>query len=249
VDFQLYARVLWRFRLVVAAGLVLAIGAAALSMVKVGSDGFSYREPELWSSKARLGVTQYGFPWGRLFAQTVNPESEPGKEGSNQIPVANPDRFNALAVLYAELAASDPVRAIMREEGAVRGEVVAAALRHPESGVLLPLIDLTGLAPSPREAIATAGAGVSALQSYLEEEQRTNGVPPSDRVVLEVLVQPTTAEVFQPRSKTMPAVIFFAVLVATIGLVFLLENLRPRYLEVEEPESPPIASAAHRRTA
>lgn len=247
MDFQLYARVLWRFRLIVAAGLVLAVGAAALSMVKVGSDGFSYREPELWASKARVGVTQYGFPWGRLFAQSAEPE--PSNEGSSDIPVANPDRFNALAILYAELAASDPVLQLMREEGPVRGEVAATALRDPESGVLLPLIDLTGLAPSPEEAVATAAAGVSALQTYLEEEQRSNGVPPADRVVLEVLAEPSEAEVFQPRSKTMPAVIFFAVMVATIGLVFLLENLRPRFREVEEPESPPIARAAHRRTA
>jgi hypothetical protein len=245
MDFQLYARILWRFRFIVAAGLVLAIGAAALSVMKIGPGGFSYREPELWASKARLGVTQYGFPWGRLFAQSV----DPGKEGTNQIPVANPDRFNALAVLYAELASSDPVRAIMREDGVVRGEVVATALRHSESGTLLPLIDLTGFAASPQQAIATASGGVSALQTYLEDEQRLNGVPPSDRVVLEVLVQPTTADVFQPRSKTMPAVIFFAVMVATIGLVFLLENLRPRFREVEEPPEPAVARAAQRRTA
>ena len=38
-------------------------------MVRVGPDGVGYRQSEEWSSTSRLGVTQQGFPWGRLFAQ------------------------------------------------------------------------------------------------------------------------------------------------------------------------------------
>ena len=40
-------------------------------------------------------------------------------------------------------------------------------------------------------------------------------------------MRPRGAEIFQPRSKTMPIVIFLAVMFATVGLAFLLENLRP----------------------
>ena len=69
MDLQLYARVLWRFRFVVAVGTALAIGLAFMSYYKVSfSDGVSvtYREGEVWRSDATLFVTQPGFPWGRL---------------------------------------------------------------------------------------------------------------------------------------------------------------------------------------
>ena len=46
MDFRLYARVLWRFRVIVAGGLVLAVLLAALSIVRVSSHGISYRRSE-----------------------------------------------------------------------------------------------------------------------------------------------------------------------------------------------------------
>ena len=50
MDLQLYMRVLWRFRLLVGAGLLLATGLALLSFASVGPGGFSYREQELWAN-------------------------------------------------------------------------------------------------------------------------------------------------------------------------------------------------------
>ena len=74
VDFRLYARVIWRFKWVVMLGLIVAVGLAGLSVVKVGKGGkIAYRQAELWASTARLGVTQQGFPWGRLFAEDPPP--------------------------------------------------------------------------------------------------------------------------------------------------------------------------------
>ena len=65
MDFQLYGRVIWRFRLLVVVGFLVASAFAVLSVARVSSDGVSYRQQELWSSTTRLGVTQVGFPWGR----------------------------------------------------------------------------------------------------------------------------------------------------------------------------------------
>ena len=253
MDFGLYARVLWRFKLIVIGGLLLATGAAVLSVIRIAPSGISYRQDELWASTARLGVTQNGFPWGRLFAQPATTAdgstgSETGRD-EDQIPLANPDRFNALAILYAELASSDRVRALMRHDGPVRGQIVATPLRDADSGVLLPLIDLTAISTSPQAATGLASRGVDALQTYLEEEQRTNGVPASDRVVLQEVTRPTSAHVFQPRSKTMPAVIFLAVMFATVALVFVLENFRPRFREATESADAVVSRPAHRRTA
>jgi hypothetical protein len=252
VDFRLYARILWRFRAIVAVGLVLAVAAAVLSVVRVGPGGVDYRQSELWASTARLGVTQQGFPWGRLFAQPPTGADGSGSSAaseSDQIPIANPDRFNALAILYAELASSDQVRAIMLRDGPVRGQILATPLRDADSGVLLPLIDLTGISDSPEGAVALTSRGVDALQSYLETEQASNDVPASDRVVLQEVTRPIEAHVFKPRSKTMAAVVFLAVALATVALVFVLENLRPRFRNADESAPAPVSSAARRRTA
>jgi hypothetical protein len=88
----------------------------------------------------------------------------------------------------------------------------------------------------------------AALRGYLEEQQAANQVPDSDRVVLEEVLQARKAGIYQPRSKTMPIVIFLAVGFATMGLAFLLENLRPRHRD-PEAQSADLPNPARRRTA
>ena len=124
MDFQLYARVLWRFKLLFVLGLLLAVALATLSVVRVSGDGLTYRQNELWSSTTRLGVTQKGFPTGRLLAQ--DPSLDPQKQAQRLgIPIADPNRLNSLTLLYAELATSDPVLRQMRRDGPIRGQILA----------------------------------------------------------------------------------------------------------------------------
>lgn len=244
MDFALYASVLWRFRVLVAAGLVLGIALAILAVFRVGTDGIQYRQAELWSSRTRLGVTQHGFPEGRLFAGAATPE-DAAKLG---IPVADPNRFNTLAVLYAELATSDPVRRQMLQDGPIRGKILATPVVVGENRVMLPLIDVVAIATSPRGAVDLAQRTAVALTTYIKRQQAVNDVPTADRVVVEQLVRPKPPEVFQPRSKTMAIVVFLATMLATVGLVFLLENLRPRARQLGEPVEAEFAPA-QRRTA
>jgi len=129
VDFQLYARVLWRFRLLVVCGLLLATTLAMLSIVRVSSDGLKYRETELWSSSTRLIVTQQGFPWGRLLAQDPSLSAEAAQ--SLGIPLADPNRLNNLTILYAELATADPVLRLMRRDGPIGGNLLPTARDCP----------------------------------------------------------------------------------------------------------------------
>ena len=225
MDFRLFARVLWRFRLFVACGFLLATVLAALSIIRISGDGLSYRQTELFASTARVGVTQSGFPWGRLFAQESREDNRPQDLG---IPVADPNRLNNLAVLYAELAMSDPVRRLVREEGPVRGKVIATPLVRGENRIMLPLIDLTAISDSPRGAMTLASRTARALESHVREQQAANEVPPADRVVIEEVERPRQVLVYQPRSKTMPIVVFLAVMLAVSGIAFLLENVRPR---------------------
>lgn len=252
MDFRLYARVLWRFRLLVATGFLLATMLAALSVLRISGDGVQYRQTELWSSTARVGVTQSGFPWGRLFAQEPEQDEEPGADASPKeelgIPVADPNRLNNLAVLYSELAMSDPVRRIMREEGPVRGRILATPLVRGDNRIMLPLIDLTAISTTPQRAIELASRSARALERYVREKQAANEVPPADRVVIESVERPRRALIYQPRSKTMPIVVFLSVMLATSGLAFLLENLRPRRRPPSEAE-PGYDEREHRRTA
>jgi hypothetical protein len=253
MDFRLYARILGRFKVLVAVGFAVAVLAATLTMFSVGAGGISYRDPELWSTKARLGVTQHGFPWGRLYAEVPIDPNDPQAESRNpsdDVPIANPARFNDLAVLYAQLASSDAVRALMRKDGPVVGVIGAQAVRDADSGIMLPLIDLTAISTSPRGASVLATRAIKALETYLEAEQVANNVPTSDRAVLQLVVRPSHAEVFQPRSKTLAVVVFLAIMLATVGLAFLLENLRPRFGEVKQAESAArLPRPARRRTA
>jgi hypothetical protein len=230
VNFKLYGQVIWRFKLIVLAGLIVAIGLAFLATVKVTPNGLKYRQTELFSSGARLLVTQEGFPEGRLFAQKP---TQPGQtptttESKDGIPVADPNRFNALAILYADMATSDQVRMLINHGRPIPGQIIATPLRDDQSGTLLPLIDITAISTSPQLAIALAQRSVEALQSYLEKRQTLNNVPAADRAVVQELVQPKGAKLFRPRAKTMPIVVFMAVMFATIALAFILENIRPR---------------------
>jgi hypothetical protein len=236
MDLRLYFGVVWRFKLLVVMGLVLALSLAIVSVVRISSHGFVYRQAELWSSTTRLGVTQRGFPWGRLFAQqtgangTPTPVEQANKAGD--IPIADPNRFKDLAIFYAEIATSDPVRRLMLKDGPMRGKIVATPV-VVQSNYTLPLIDLTAIATSPRRAIELAQRGSNALTTYLETQQRANAVPATDRVVLQEVLSARKAQISRPRSKTMPIVIFLAVMFATIALAFLLENLRPRAKKVD----------------
>src|SRR6185312_14284597 len=119
MDFGLYVRVLWRFRVIVLLGLLLGTSLAALSLVKVGTDGVSYRQDELYAATTRLLVTQTGVPEGRLYGTSPSEAVDPNG------PVVDPGRFNNLAVLYSELATSDPVKILMLRDGPIRGKVIA----------------------------------------------------------------------------------------------------------------------------
>jgi heme O synthase-like polyprenyltransferase len=113
---------------------------------------------------------------------------------------------------------------------------------------MLPLIDVTAIAPTPTKAVALAKRSAGALETYVERQQRMNHVPTSDRVIVQEVVSPKKVHVYRARSKTMPVVVFLGVMFAFIGLAFLLENLRPRRVVVE-PSNSEFANTKARLTA
>jgi hypothetical protein len=234
VDLQLFLRVLWRFRLLIAAGFVLAIVLATLAFVRVdtaeGSFRLTYREQEKWESLSTVFVTTKGFPWG-----SVNYGSEDASGGGGSVPAADPGRLTTLAAIYMQLASGDGVRALMLKDGPIRGVVQTFPVFAANSDTQLPLVTLSAIAASPEEARRLGVRYLQAFLSYLESQQIAGDIDPEDRVRFQVVREPQPAVLLEGRSTTLPILVFLAVMTAVVGLAFVLENLRPRSRPVEPP--------------
>ena len=224
----LYLGVMWRFRFVVLTGFVLAVVLAFLSVARVNeSGGVTYRNAETWISRSTLLITQKRFPEGRsVFEQTV-PATGQQKQTEFAPKFADSSRFIELANLYAELATSDPVEHLVRQDGPLRGTVQAVPTVTVNGAAALPLLSINGIAKTPEDAIQLSRRAVAAFMGYLQEKQQRADVPVDQRVLLQVVDRPEKAELLRGRPKTLPIVVFIAVLLAAIGVAMLLENLRP----------------------
>lgn len=209
-----------RFRLLVVTGVILAISLAFLSLVRVTSHGFSYRKPMVWQSQAVLMLTEPGFPWGR----TVLPGAGTGDSAPPQYV-----NLSGLTDLYSQFANSDAVRRLMRAEGAPKTWSVTAAPAVPTiQGATLPVLALSGRANSANEAVSAVEYGRRALVEYVERQQQAGKIPTHQRIDLQIVQRATVPVVVEPRKKTLAVVVFAALVLATVGLAFILENLRPR---------------------
>lgn len=248
MDLHVYARVLWRFRLLVLAGLLLAVVVAFLSMAKVSFGGgwppkVSYRKSQIWLSQSSVFITQKGFPWGR----TIYPLKAVGTTGTYITTYADAGRFSGLAQYYAQLASSDSVRARMLKEGPLHGTIGAEAGFDEKTRAFQPFVRVSGISTQRAWAIALANRAAKAIRSVVQQQQIGAKISPKERVVLQIFSVARDATVVQGRKKTIPIVIFLTVLMATLGLAFVLENLRPRISQVEgvaEVDQPAIAAAA-----
>jgi hypothetical protein len=220
MDLALYGRVLRRFWPLVVTGVILASSLAFLSLVRVTSHGLVYRKPMVWQSQAVLLLNAPGFQYGR----TLIPAPRTG--GS-----APPQYMNlaGLTDVYSQFANGDDVRRLMRREGAPRTWSITAAPVVPTiSGADLPVIVLSSRANSASEAVSAVNYGRRALVEYVERQQQVAKIPTDQRINLQIVQRAAAPVVVEPRKKTLAVVVFGALLVATVGLAFILENLRPR---------------------
>ena len=237
MDLNLYFRVLWRFRLIVAVGVVLAITVAVASIAKVGANGsISYRQQETWQGTTRLFVTQKGFPWGRTILPG-DPTSAPATSTSSGTEFADPTRLAGLAVYYAQLINGDLIQGQIRKSVPSGSVLSAAAVTDPATNTPLALVDVTSVAHTPAQAERVSRVGANLFRSYIADEQTSAGIPTKQRVLLNVVS--TKATVIAGRKKTLAIVAFLAVIIATLGLTFVLENQRPRIQAVA-----PVTAAA-----
>jgi hypothetical protein len=226
VDLSLYSRVLWRFRALVALGLLLAMGLAFLSYARVtlahGRPVVSYRQGEVWASTTRLLVTQPGFQEGRVAA------GGPDSNGTAYVPAATPQWLATLAQVYQQLANSDAVQLAFKRDQTVHGSMNAVAEYDANQRQAVPVLDINGLGPTPLDATYAGRRGAEIFMNYFKRQQAASGVSAPNRVQLTVLNDARGAQLVTKRKKTLPIVVFVTVLAAALGLCFILENLRPR---------------------
>jgi hypothetical protein len=236
MDLRLYFQVIWRFRYLVLGGIVLAVSLTLLSLFRVSSNGVSFRQQNTWQATETVLLTQRGFPWGR----TVFPYSQSTAAGQQvyTTPFADPGRFSSLAVLYAALANSDAVHAQVKKGGPLGGIYVARVVvdRSLPSTATLPLVAIDGFATSEAGAISVARRATSAFTAYITRSQDEAKIAPRLRILTQATSVPNKAILARGRRLTVPIVVFMTVLIATIGLAFILENLRPRIRTVSGVE-------------
>lgn len=249
MDVRLFASVLWRFRLLMAVGLVIATLLATLSMARITFPlALEYRQSEVWTSQSRLFLTEPGFPWGRsIFPVEPVPRAEELDEP--YVPqFADPGRFYSLAELYAQLANSDEVLATAKRRGLGDAAFFAAPVPTTSGSSSLPLLTVTGSASTPAEAVKAANLGITSFKDYLTAQQKQARIPPDQRVQVDVVSMARQAVLSEGRRLTLPVVVFLSVLMAFLGLALLLENLRPRQI-IAEDAAPGHLHAPARRSA
>jgi hypothetical protein len=241
MDLPLYIRVLWRFRLLVLPGFLVAIALAVLAYGKVDlSHGLKItpRTTPVFHVDALLLVTQKGFPWGSSQQPYVAGDAA---KGLPPVPVGDFSRMSGIAMIYSELADSDTVKALTRLKPS-KTEKLFTSPYAPASappGTVLPMVALSSNAASPARASALINARITAFRGYIAAQQSKAELNERKRVVVQVLRggDPDTAVVLSGKKKTLPIVVFLAVMIAVTGLAFMLENMRPRVRPVERSEA------------
>ncbi len=175
MDLALFAGVLWRSRLLVLAGLLIACAAAVFAVARVefkGNPRLVYRDPVVYQSTVQMLVTQPGFPEGRSVFNTT-PITLPSGRIDNPT-FADPSRFTELASLYSQLVMGnvESERVFGSLKPPPHEAIIASPMAAPGgNSAVLPVIEITGVAPSPIKAVALADRAATSFSKYLAERQ------------------------------------------------------------------------------
>jgi capsular polysaccharide biosynthesis protein len=213
MDLRMHLSVLWRWRIVVACGLALALVLTFFSFFRVSlAHGVTYRQGKTWKSSEQLLFTQQN----QIFNASGN---------------GNPAWLITLTSLYSQIANSAVIRARVLPGGqatAASGDFSVSPVFDSTGQSLLPIIQFDGTGSTPQQAVRVARRATTAFLSYLA--QNSAPIAKRNRVETKVLSTATVAgaKVATGRKLTIPIIVFLVVLIGTIGLTYLLENLFPR---------------------
>jgi hypothetical protein len=224
MDLRTHMTVIWRWRAIVGLGLVVAAALAFFSVARVSfAHGATYRQGETWQASEALLVNQ---PGGLYVTATLAPTS-------------NPVWLVSLTSLYAQIANSAAIRTRVFPGGqatTATGDYVASQVLG-QSGEPLAVLTFDGTGDSPRQAVTNAHRASVQFRSYVTAQAKSQSVSPKRSVVLDVLAMASTrnTKVVKGRKLTVPILVFLAVLIAALGLAYVLENLVPRKKVVVAP--------------
>jgi hypothetical protein len=221
--------VLRRWRVIVAIGLLLGIALAILASFRVTSSGLEWRKPVTYSSSSVLLVTQVGFPWGRAIVPQADGNDAtrtPDAIAAAGPQFADPSRYVSLATIYSFMVRSQPVLDLVPSKP-TSDHVAAQPFRdNGGNGSSLPLVGVTVTAPSAAGAVKLNQDVLTALKTYVKNQQDDTQTPRRDRAAIQVF-NPAGAAVIAEGHKLTKSVL--ALLLCTFGavaLAYVLENLR-----------------------
>jgi hypothetical protein len=235
VNLERHLSVLWRYRAIVALGILLGFALAFFAAFDV-TNGMKRRGVEQWSSVSQIFVTQEGFPWGRV---TFPVATDPGaavdattdptatdEETDDRIKFADPTRFPNLAFLYSFLTNSDQVRGKL--PGPPAPEQIQAVPLDPtgRGDAFLPIIELTTSADTGPGAVQLNKQTIAGLKDLLLERQNEADISPKDRVVLNTISKPSAPALIAGRSLTPSMLAFMLSVILAIALAHILEGVR-----------------------
>jgi hypothetical protein len=234
MELRRHLDVLWRYRVIVAAGVLVGLLLAVVALTKLTEGSLEFRQKLVHSSTSTVYVTQPGFPEGRILADVPSGEGESSESGETKPQTdtsggffADPARFADLALLYSYLLGSDELQSRMGrlpQDSEILAEPVVNGTGS--RATTLPLIAITVLADDPRAAVRVNNTAIKTLREYIAEEQQANKVAVDDRVRIEVLSPPGKPEIAEGRSYTGAIVLFMLATMLAVGIAYLLENLR-----------------------
>ena len=245
MDFKLFLGVVKRYKRIVISGSVLAV---LLSMLSYGMPGLKGGKPtiiprgsEVWQANAELLISEEGFPYGRAVTQVI-----PGKGLDIPAQTYGDEGYLAsLSSVYAAMANGTSLQHQVATEAHVRvcpagvsaagssassssagtcGTVTAAEVADPNTSAPLPLITLTASAPTAGEATKIATTTLSVLQGNITRQEADAGTPVDQRVELQTLQSGAVAALTQGHSKSIPMLVLFAIVSASIALAFILNS-------------------------
>ena len=229
-------RVLGRHRALVGFGLLTAFVVAVFVYATPSWDGgpkLTTRVASTWGAQTSLLLTETGYP--ELRAVPAYRPSNP-KTGVPATPAGDQQRFANLAVLYAQLAASDQVRRAAERGGCpLPGKVSVdpvtfqtGEFSYPQ---VLPMIRISATAPTPAAAAASVERLKAAFQRYVSARQVAAGISLKNRVLINEIRAHDPPKLIESPSKALPAVVFLALLTLVLITIFGIDNLERTQIE------------------
>lgn len=169
------------------------------------------REPELHKYSDAISLTGGSpFPTSTAAANAAtNPINDPSQ-----------------LFVYAQLLQSDQIRRQIRAPiNAIAANVVTTGAFS--TGNALPFLAITATAPSSTGAQALAARAAAGIQRYVSVGQVAAQTPAAARVSLTLVNAPLPGKPVTTRTRVvvLPGIVFITVLIATLGLLLVLENL------------------------